>query len=185
VLISGGVLSRRGNPAVTTAAFAGGLIPDLKMFVLFAYDRFVNGLSRHVIWGERYWTDTWQIPAGISHSFPLYGLVLAAGLFLRSQVTIVYALSSLLHCLTDFLVHAEDAHMQLLPVSRWALASPISYWDPRHYGAIVSKVELAIGVAMILVMWRRFPTVWARAAVGLALVFYAAVPLLLMLTHHM
>jgi hypothetical protein len=155
------------------------------LFVLFAYDRFIQGLPEHVIWGERYWTDAWQIPVGISHSFPLYGLVLVMGLLLRSQITIVYALSSLLHCLADFLVHAEDAHMQLLPVSRWAFSSPISYWDPRHYGAIVSKVELAIGIAMILLMWRRFPTVWPRVALGLALALYAALPLYFMLTHRM
>jgi hypothetical protein len=181
VLISGGLLSRRGEPAVTAAALLGGLIPDVPLFVPFAYDRFVNGLPEHVIWGERYWSDVWQIPAGLSHSFPLYGLVLVTGLFLRSQVTIIYALSSLLQCIVDFLVHVEDAHMQLLPLSRWAFESPISYWDPRHYGAIVSKVELAIGVAMILVMWRRFLRVWARAALGLVL--YAAVPLYFTLSH--
>jgi hypothetical protein len=182
VLIGSGLLSRRNSTAVNWAAALGGLMPDVPMFVLFAWDRFVMGLPEGAIWDGRYDTDAWQIPAGLSHSFPLYAAILAVGLFWRQAVVIAYSAASLLHAGVDFLVHHEDAHMQFLPFSRWKFISPVSYYDPQHYGNIASKIELAIAISMIVPLWRRFPSLWVRVACGVALAVFVAVPLYFSLT---
>ena len=56
------------------------------------------------------------------------------------------------HCVTDLLVHREDAHAHFFPLSSWRFVSPVSYWDPRHYGAVVGLVELVLvfGGAVVL-----------------------------------
>ena len=183
VLIGSGLLSRRGSRAVNWAAALGGLMPDVPMFVLFAWDRFVMGLPEEAIWDGRYGTDAWQIPAGLSHSFPVYAVVLAIGLFWRNAVVTAYAAASLLHAGVDFFVHHDDAHMQFLPLSRWKFESPFSYYDPQYYGHVVSKIELLIAVTMIVLLWRRFPSLWVRVACGVALAAFVAVPLYFSLTH--
>ena len=168
VLIGCGLFARPGQRARNWAAVLGGLLPDIPMVFLFAYDRFVLGLSEQTIWGERYWTDAWQIPAAISHSIPIYAVVLAVALVNRSDALKVYALSTLMHIACDLPLHNDDAHMHFWPLSRWKFISPVSYWDPRHYGHIASLVELSIDLVMIAVLWRRFEDRHVRAALGVA-----------------
>lgn len=184
VLISCGLLARQGKPWRNLAAAAGGLLPDVPMFALFAWDRLVEGLPEHVIWGERYWSDDWQIPVAISHSIPIYAVVLALGLWWRSEIVKVYALSTFLHIACDLPVHHDDAHMHLWPLSRWRFISPVSYWDPSYHGALMSKIELAIVLVMIVLLWRRFSSTWTRVACALALAMFVAVPLYFSLTHY-
>ena len=44
--------------------------------------------------------------------------------------------------------------------------SPVSYWDPRHYGDIVAPLEaLAVAVALVMLL-RRYDGRAARAALG-------------------
>jgi hypothetical protein len=182
VLIGSGLLSKRASPAVNWAAGLGGLMPDLPMYFLFAWDRFVAGIPERLIWQERYWTDTWQLPVGLTHSFPVFAVVLGLGLYWRNAVVSAFAGATLLHAGVDFVVHHDDAHMQFLPLSRWKYESPFSYYDPQYYGNIVSKVELLIAVAMIVLLWRRFPSLWVRIACGVALAAFVAVPLYFSLT---
>ena len=56
-----------------------------------------------------------------------------------------------LHSLLDLPVHNDDAHRHFFPLSNYRFISPISYWDPNHYGGIVSVVEL------LLVLLATFP----------------------------
>lgn len=182
VLMGSGLLSRRGNAAVNWAAALGGLLPDVPMFILFAWDRFLMGLPQREIWRERYWTDDWQIPTAISHSFPIFAVVLVVGLWLKRDWLAVFGGSVLLHSAADFATHHDDAHMSFWPLSRWKFESPFSYWDRQHYGAYVSMVEWAIALAMIALIWRRFPSLWVRVLCGLALALFVAVPLYFRLT---
>ena len=130
-----------------------------------------------MIWGERYWSDTWQIPVAISHSIPLCALVLAVALAWKSDALKVYALATLTHIACDLPLHHDDAHMHVWPLLRWKFSSPVSYWDPAHYGRPASLVELAIVLFVIAVLWRRFESPRVRAALGIALAGFVAVPL--------
>jgi len=182
-LLSCGLLTRRNSTARNLAVIAGGVAPDLPMFGLFAWDRYVQGLGEEQIWEGRYWTDAWQIPTAIGHSIPLALVVLAVGLAVKWQWLWAFAASVLVHVAGDLPFHTEDAHMHLWPLSRWKFISPVSYYDPQHYGGIMHWVELALMIAMLAVLWRRFDAVWVRIASGAGIAAAVAVPVYFMLMH--
>ena len=183
LLLSCGLLTRKHSALNNWAVVAGGVLPDSPMYVLFPWDRFVLGLPEETIWSQRYWTDTWQIPVAIGHSMPLFAAVLAVGLALRSDWLKLFGLSALIHAVADFFTHNDDAHMQLWPLTRWKFISPVSYYDPAHYGGIVSILEFVLMIVMLAVLWRRFDARWVKVATGLALLAAVAVPAYFMLTH--
>ncbi len=182
-LISCGLLARPNNRARNWAAGLGSVHPDAPMLVLYAIDRVVNGLPEDVIWGQRYWTDAWQIPVAISHSIPLAVAAMVIAQIYRSEIVRIFSISVLLHIACDMPVHHDDAHMHFWPLSRWKFISPFSYWDRRYYGSIVSLIELAIAMGMIVVLWRRFESRWVRAALAVALAAFVAVPLYFGMMH--
>ena len=181
-LLSCGLLTRRNSTARNVAVVVGGVAPDLPMFALFIWDRYVQGLGEEQIWEGRYWTDAWQIPAAIGHSLPIASVILAIGLAARWQLLSFFALSMLVHIMTDLPFHNDDAHMHLWPLSRWKFISPVSYWDPAHYGNIMHWVELALMVTMMAVLWVRFNAIWVRALTGAGIAAAIAVPVYFALT---
>lgn len=73
-------------------------------------------------------------------------------------------MSMVFHSLGDLPVHHDDAHRHFFPFSDYRLISPISYWDPQHYGRIVAGVEvLAVWVATAV----SFPGVASSIGKGL------------------
>jgi len=183
-LLSCGLLTARSRPARNLAVLAGGIAPDLPMAGMFIWDRYVQGLGEEQIWEGRYWTDAWQIPTAIGHSIPIALVILAVGLAARWQVFSFFALSALVHTLGDLPFHNDDAHMHLWPLSRWKFISPISYYDPRHYGNVMHWVELVLMIAMMAVLWRRFEARWVRVACGCGIALAASVPLYFTLRHY-
>ncbi len=182
LLLSCGLLTRKHSRLNNLAVVAGGVLPDAPMFALFAWDRFVLRLPEETIWSERYWTDVWQIPAAIGHSVPLFAIVVAAGLALRLDVLKLFGLSALLHAVADFFTHNNDAHMQLWPLTRWKFESPVSYWDPRHFGGIMLFIEFGLMALMLVILWRRFDAIWVRYAAGAGITLALLAPVYFALT---
>lgn len=59
------------------------------------------------------------------------------------------------HSVMDFFVHADDAYAHFYPWSMWRFHSPVSYWNPAHYGQYVSAVEILFALVAIWVLWKR------------------------------
>ena len=99
------------------------------------------------------------------------------GYFARSRVwgklLLVLALAALIHIATDLPVHADDAYRHFWPLSDWRFYSPLSYWDNNHHAFWVSKVDIALALGSVAVLWKRHPTRWVKIALSLTLVFYA------------
>jgi membrane-bound metal-dependent hydrolase YbcI (DUF457 family) len=178
------LLARRGRgPGRLTPAVAGAVLPDAALFVLFAVATFVWRQPQAVTWSDTYFRPGWQHAVDALHSVPLLGLVLAAsyapwGRPGARRWARVAAASALLHAGADLLVHAEDAHHHLWPISDWQFVSPVSYWDPRHHGLVFAPLECAAALALLPVAWRAAPSGragrLARAALGVLAVAYAA-----------
>ena len=79
-----------------------------------------------------------------------------------------------LHAAADLLVHADDAHRHLWPLSDWRFASPVSYWDPRHHGAWFAPVECVAALAMLAAVRRRAGRRTRVALAALAVAYVAA-----------
>ena len=187
LLIGAAVLARPQRPWSGAAALAGAFLPDLPMFVMYGWARFVAGLGDRDIWPEPdglYWQPLWQTWTNAGHSLPLFIAVLAVAMLVKLDWLKIFALSGLLHIAFDFPVHREDGHAHLWPFSNWKFVSPVSYWDVDHYGAYVGPIELAIVIGTIVVLWRRYVSWVVRSALGVALLTFVAVPAYFILTHH-
>jgi hypothetical protein len=147
---------RAGRPAVTAGALAGALIPDLSLYLLCAWHFWVLGTDPQIVFGQLYFSESWQNIFRIDNSFVLWGIALALAVMGKSPVLIALTGAALLHLALDFPLHHDDGRAHFWPLTDWIFASPVSYWDRRHYGGIVGAVELALCVAATVLLWRRF-----------------------------
>ncbi|MEO0497657.1 MAG: hypothetical protein AAF141_09845, partial [Pseudomonadota bacterium] len=67
-------------------------------------------------------------------------------------------------------------------LSDWRFRSPVSYWDPAHYGNIWAPIEGALGLVLAIILFRRFKSVVARAMIGAVIAAYVLVPVYFTLT---
>ena len=89
-----------------------------------------------------------------------------------SSALVLFALAAITHLLGDLPLHVDDGHAHFVPFSEWRYVSPLSYWDPHHYGNTISLIELALGLGLIAVLWRRFASRAVRAVLALSVVAY-------------
>lgn len=161
------LLGRRPEPRLRWLIAAGALLPDLPMFVFYAWNRLVVGLPEDVIWGSLYFESTaWRALFDSFNSFPIFGALLVIGLALRRPGLVAFSASVLLHCLFDLPIHHDDGHRHFFPFSDWIFNSPVSYWDPAHHGAWASAVELALVLGCTAILWPRIERRRYRTLLG-------------------
>lgn len=183
----GAVLFGRRVPAKAWAGALGGAIPDLPM-ILIVLALKLAGVPARTIFGELYWQNWWQVTNAIGHNFWLWSGLIVLSLIMRDRLsssvrtfdnwTIVslFAGSALLHTVIDFFCHREDAHMSFWPLTRWKFMSPLSYYDPAHYGLWFSLFEATLGLILAAILFRRFSSVILKCCLALAIAMYVAVP---------
>jgi len=125
------------------AIIAGALIPDAPMLLFYLWEK-LHGISERVIWGELYNHPAWQALFNSFHSFPLLALACVVAWRARLSVWAIFFASMFCHSLLDFPVHHSDAHQHFFPFSDCRFISPVSYWDPAHFGLWVSALEVLI-----------------------------------------
>ncbi len=215
-MLMGAVLFGRPVPRLAWAAAAGGVAPDFPMYVIIAGLRMFGYPMREIfdrlywsdwwqianafghsflLWGglvagsmailSRHRSAHTSVaptaPTGrVDEEAPAVRLKPLASLVLAVSA------SALLHSAIDFLVHRDDGHMHFWPLTEWRFQSPVSYWDPAHGGNWFGLFEAAVGIVLIVVLFRRYRSRRVRAMLGLALALYAAVPayFVLGIAHH-
>ena len=181
------VLGRSERNALPVAL--GAVAPDAPMLVFYLWERLVRGVSEGRIWSERYFDPGWQVVFDIPSSIPLLALALCILLVLvgrrstgrfpaagvaatprpaRLTAATLFVASMILHALGDLPLHREDAHRHFFPFSDWRFISPVSYWDPEHYGgyAAVGEVVLVLAVSVFLFRAYRGRGRWIVAGVA-------------------
>ncbi|MFT6158803.1 MAG: hypothetical protein ACJATT_001533 [Myxococcota bacterium] len=165
------VLGTARRPELILPILVGGVLPDICMFGFYAVQK-ILGTPEATIWGLSYFQPRWQAFFNAFNSFPLItALLLVAVVANWPRVTALLA-SMELHCLGDIFLHHDDGHGHFWPLSSWHFESPVSYWDPEHYGLFWIPIELVLYAGCLAVLWRRHPSRRARVGVGLA----AAIP---------
>jgi len=161
VLMAAALTTRPGmKGTLITYGWLGGFLPDATMFAMVGASR-VGWTSTQNLWRQPdglYWTFPWGTAIDYSHSIPIWGGLLALGFFLWHRahhrwreiglIVFVIAAGALLHACVDFLVHTNDAHAQFRPFTDWRFHSPVSYYQPDHYGRWVSLFEAAMGISI-------------------------------------
>lgn len=174
---------------VTVAALFGALLPDASLFVMFFIAK-AQGVADSVIWSDWYYSHTWQQIGAVSNSIPLFAgigalayalhsylVVLAAKTARISALVMIACLAALLHCFADLPLHHDDGHPHFWPFSDWIYSSPVSYWDPSHYGNQWSIIELILALALIVYLWRGYENRWSRGLLLITGASYGAVAL--------
>ena len=172
MLIGLAALGRPGDTRRNLAALGGALLPDLPAILLVVWALHVEGRSPGEVFGLLYWSPSWQAIFAPTHAFPVWGLALAAALALRSPLLVAFTASGLIHLACDFPVHLTDAHRQFWPLTDWRFHSPVSYWDPAHYGGVVALLEAALDLGLTVWMLARFRSLPARAMLTVVLLAY-------------
>src|SRR4030095_7099025 len=116
------------------------------------------------------WDGHWTID--LLHSLPLtLAALLLAWRLGYPRLTALFA-GMALHIPGDFFLHHDDAHRHFFPFSNWRFASPVSYWDPRHYGLIAGPLEIAAVIAGCFVLFRRYESRAARTVIAGVMAVY-------------
>jgi hypothetical protein len=133
----------------------GALLPDLPIFLFYAYQRGWLQVTERVIWSQSYFLPQWQALFDAFNSLPLIALAAFFAWRAKRPAWLAGLASMGLHAVADLLLHHDDAHGHLWPLSDWRFQSPVSYWDPRHHGAHFLWVELAASLGACVLLWRR------------------------------
>lgn len=167
------MLNREKRPDWNPLIVWGALIPDITMFIFYGVLKFA-GIPEQQIWGEEYYRPFWQTTFDFFNSIPLallgLGIMFYAG---RTGIALLFA-SILLHCLEDLPLHHDDGHRHFWPFSNFRFESPVSYWDPDHYGVIAGRIELGLVLIASIYVFNRVRSPWTK---GL-LIVANALPLL-------
>lgn len=188
-------LAPEPSPLLASAIFLGSILPDLPMFVLYAWAKGIRRQSEGQIWSETYWNPFWQTLTHGFHSMPL-GLLGAAiawfvggGGFKLNTVAegtggvggtggaiasfgLFLCLSAVLHDLGDLPVHNNDAHRHFLPFSGYRFISPFSYWDRRYHARWVSLVERCLVLVATIHLFTPFESWVIRSLLILVNLLY-------------
>lgn len=158
-------LAKPNKPKITWAAILGALIPDLSLYLLAAWSMFVQGNNAHYVFDTQYFSEEWQNIFAIDNSFFLWGLVIIIGLLLKKHWLWVLGSAAFLHLCFDFPLHHDDARQHFWPISDWIFISPFSYWDHRHHGELISYLEIGLCLFLLVILWRRFKSRFARVVI--------------------
>jgi hypothetical protein len=155
--------------------FYASLLPDIPLFILTMWYFAVYGVNFGPAYDSFYYEEPlWVISHNIFHG-PLVIAALALvgwllwrwapaanaggarrGLQRAGAVLLSGAFGTGLHSFLDIFTHHDDGPLLLFPFD-WSLrfSSPVSYWDPEHYGLWVLPVETLATIAMTVYLIRR------------------------------
>lgn len=167
-------LGRRDAADTVVPIAVGAVLPDAAMFVFYAVEKLWLGASEQVIWTTRYFAPAWQDFFDLFNSVPIIAAGFGISFLARNRPNMLLFASMGLHVLLDLPLHHDDGHRHFHPISDWRFASPVSYWDPNHYGYITAPLEFAVALAGGVVLGRRHPSRRARIALGALAALYGA-----------
>lgn len=201
-LVAAALFCRRDRPErQNVAVLAGAFAPDAAIYGLYVWSK-IAGIPERRLWDEVYFAEPMTTLTAIGNSAPLYALIAIIGIALvrpasvelagphgntplgfarfvspaTTNVALLFALGALAHLAGDLPVHADDAHPHFWPLTGWRFISPVSYWDPDHFGTIFSLAEAVLGVVLSVIVFRRFRSWWVRGLTLILLTAYLAVP---------
>ena len=153
-ILNAALLGRKEKPTYHLAVILGSILPDLPMFIYFAFyllhhskihvtPAYINEYHYRQLWVD--WGHS--IPLALAGALLCYLFKFLPGLY--------FSLGMFLHSLEDLPVHSEYAHRHFLPFSNYRYFSPLSYWNPNYHANIVAPLEWLAVVISIAVLWRR------------------------------
>lgn len=166
-------LARPDAPRLNATVVAGALVPDLAIFVMAAWAGTVAQIPAAEIWDDVYFRPFWQEVFAVTNSAPIYALLVLLGFVFKVRWVWLLGAAALIHLAGDLPLHHDDGHPHFWPITSWIFESPVSYWDPRHFGRYFVFLELSSALLMIVLLWKRFPYWIWRAGLTFAGLTYS------------
>lgn len=135
------LLGKPHLPQANLPIVLGAILPDIPIFIFYFWAKLVLQLPETQIWSEAYYQPFWQNIIALFHSIPLAAIGGLFAYYRGWQIGQIFFLSLVLHSLLDLPVHNDDAHRHFFPFSNYRFISPLSYWDSKHHGDLVSFIE--------------------------------------------
>ena len=168
LIFGAAAFARPGAPAVTAAAVAGALAPDLSLYLLTSWALYVQGLSPHVVFDQLYFSAAWQRVFAVDNSIFVWGALAGAGVWSGRAWLTAFGGAGLLHVLMDLPLHHDDGRPHFWPLTDWVFKSPVSYWDTSRHAGIVGPLEGLAALLLCVILWRRFRGWPARGLIVVA-----------------
>ena len=150
MMLSAAVLTKGSKDDGSTymvPAMIGAILPDAPMFAFYVVEKFLLGSSEREIWSTRYFLDQWQDFFDVFNSIPIVLIGILVAWKVGHRGWMILLASMLIHIAADLPLHHDDGHRHFWPLSDWRFASPVSYWDPNHYGRPAAALEIVLFVA--------------------------------------
>jgi membrane-bound metal-dependent hydrolase YbcI (DUF457 family) len=173
--------SAGGRRSAPSGAFLlGAVLPDIPLWLLwtgtYAYYRYVLAdqtvSPMDPLFDRLYFTDPrWIAGHNLLHApLILLGVLAlcwrwrqAAGS--RGHWWFWFAAGCLVHSVIDIATHHTDGPVLFFPFDwHYRVQSPVSYWDPQHYGREFAIVELLLDLALLGYLFG--PGLWRRLRRG-------------------
>lgn len=156
ILLGAAAFGKRGSPRVLWAAMAGGIAPDVSLYLLVGTSLHLLDIPPRVVFRELYYSDAWQTVFAIDNSVFLWTALIAFALWRSMPALTAFASSGLLHIVLDFPLHAGDGRAHFWPVSWWIYDSPVSYWNSNFHAGYIIPISITLCLAaLLLLLWRR------------------------------
>ncbi|NET31782.1 MAG: hypothetical protein F6K19_07240 [Cyanothece sp. SIO1E1] len=165
-------LGREKTAKLQIAVVIGAFLPDVPIFFFYFIERVVRNTPEGIIWRETYYQEGWQNFFDLFNSLPLMIFGLLTSLWAKSQIGLFFFISMMLHVLGDLPLHHDDGHRHFFPFSNWRFESPVSYWDPNHYGGIAGSLEILAVIISCILLWRSYTSKVSKLIVGLIVTSY-------------
>ncbi len=163
------LLARNPDHRQNGVIVAGALLPDLVIMIFYAWHLLI-GTPEYQIWSVEYFDPLWQAWIDGFNSIPILALAILICWHQRSYLWLLFFASMLLHSLGDLPLHHDDGHRHFFPFLDWRFSSPISYWDPAHYGYWVGLFEIACVLGASIYLFRKWAS--SRPWIGALAVSY-------------
>ena len=156
----------------TLVFVAGGVVPDLPVYVFFLVHTFLIGSAQSDMWNMYYFDSAWTPFITLSHSLILWPLLLLFAILMKRTLTKYFAISALLHVSLDFFVHHDDAYRHFWPLTDWKFMSPLSYYDPQYFGNWVSGIDTVLIIGLLAWLSTIYTNTKARVGIAVVVLLY-------------
>lgn len=150
----------------------GAVLPDLPAYVFFLVQGIILQTPHQELWRVLYFDSAWTPFITLSHSFILWPILAILAFTFKQRFIAWLAASALLHSITDFFVHADDAYRHFWPLFDWKFNSPISYWDPSHYGNIVGTLDTIVVFLLFIYLMKQTTSKMGQRGIVYASILY-------------
>ncbi len=172
IILNLSILGRRHRPEWTLPIIVGTFLPDAAMFWFYIWTRIIQGKPESEIWGTLYFLPEWQNIFDLFNSIPLALIGLGFALYYKRHGIAVFWAGILLHCLQDLPLHHDDGHRHFWPLSNFRFESPVSYWDPQHYGIWGAGLETVLVAIASYFIFKRLQSRWGKGIIVMMGILY-------------